>query len=56
MTEISEDEEKSLAELLEGYQSMLLSHEKRIGVIETLLVEAAKPALGQPQDHKKKRQ
>lgn len=41
--QVSKKDMDELMELLGGYKTMLLGHERRLGIIEKVLIEAAKP-------------
>lgn len=52
--QVGEKDIAELMELLDGYKTMLLSHEKRLGIIEDLLTQAIAAPRKQPQDHRRK--
>lgn len=53
--QVGEKDLADLMELLDGYKTMLLAHEKRIGTIEALLAQTIAAPRKMPQDHRRKR-
>lgn len=49
VVQVREKDLTELMELLDGYKTMLLGHERRIGIIEQVLIDALPKKT--PQDH-----